>query len=724
MTEQLTVQVNAATNQFNQAIDGVVARLGGKGAGTIVAAVAAANAAIAGLAAKGVQEFGKLETGMNEVFTLLPGISEREMGKMTEDVQNFAREFGVTTDEVIPALYDALSAGVPPGNVFEFLGTAQETAVGGVTDLNTAVDGLTSIVNAFGEEAISTQEASDLLFLGMRKGKTTVQELSDVVSRVAPAASSLGIGFDEVVGALDAMTVQGEGTREASTKLRQAMIELGKEGSTASDAFKEASGTTFPEFIENGGTLQEALMLLSEHAQESGGKISDMFGSVEAGMGAAMLVTPKGQEVMTDFMVAAENSAGSAEAAYNQMDQGVNRAFERLRATMQTFMQNLGEEFAPTVEAIVNRIAEFFNTYGDDIIAMFVTVRDTWQEVMRILTQEGGKAVETLKPIWEDFSKFMLALFEALAALYEEVLKPVWDAIEPWLKALTDALLVLIEGLLEAWTDMFEVFAALLEGDFGAAWEHYKDMVGGYIDTLLEVGKELFDGWKETFDNIIDFLTNAFQSAVEKTFEAIGGAFETLYENGTEAMENLFGGLGDLARDGLEAVHAAFEWLSSSVQSVWTAMTDAMVSVASGLATRVRSAFSDVASWIVSRMNGIIRRINGMIRRLNSALEVNTPNINYTIPNWIPKVGGREVNINTPDLDPPDIPPIPKLAEGGIVDQATLAVIGEAGPEAVVPLDRLAELGGNQTIVVELDGRRIAESTVRHAPGVLRLHGA
>jgi SLT domain-containing protein len=46
-----------------------------------------------------------------------------------------------------------------------------------------------------------------------------------------------------------------------------------------------------------------------------------------------------------------------------------------------------------------------------------------------------------------------------------------------------------------------------------------------------------------------------------------------------------------------------------------------------------------------------------------------------------------------------DVPNIPMLAEGGIVTSATLAMIGEKGPEAVIPLDRMGQMGGNNVTI-------------------------
>jgi hypothetical protein len=50
-------------------------------------------------------------------------------------------------------------------------------------------------------------------------------------------------------------------------------------------------------------------------------------------------------------------------------------------------------------------------------------------------------------------------------------------------------------------------------------------------------------------------------------------------------------------------------------------------------------------------------------------------------------------------VNPPDIPHIPALAEGGIVTSPTLALIGEAGSEAVIPLNKMGSMGGNTFVI-------------------------
>ena len=76
-------------------------------------------------------------------------------------------------DKAIPALYSALSAGVPKANEFEFMEVAQKAAKGGVTELEVAVDGISSVMPAYGDQVSGATEVSALMMVAVREGKTT-----------------------------------------------------------------------------------------------------------------------------------------------------------------------------------------------------------------------------------------------------------------------------------------------------------------------------------------------------------------------------------------------------------------------------------------------------------------------------------------------------------------------------------------------------------------------
>jgi hypothetical protein len=68
--------------------------------------------------------------------------------------------------------------------------------------------------------------------------------------------------------------------------------------------------------------------------------------------------------------------------------------------------------------------------------------------------------------------------------------------------------------------------------------------------------------------------------------------------------------------------------------------------------------------------------------------------LSFEIPKWVPGLGGKGFSV----------PKIPMLAAGGIVTSPTLAMIGEAGPEAVIPLNRMGQMGGGNNVTINVSG--------------------
>jgi hypothetical protein len=98
-----------------------------------------------------------------------------------------------------------------------------------------------------------------------------------------------------------------------------------------------------------------------------------------------------------------------------------------------------------------------------------------------------------------------------------------------------------------------------------------------------------------------------------------------------------------------------------------------------GIVTAYTTVINGALTAYKGLFNGIAKLWNNTIGRLS-----------FKIPKWVPGIGGFGF----------DVPNIPQLADGGIVTSPTLALIGEAGPEAVVPLDRMGTGGNNITINV------------------------
>jgi TP901 family phage tail tape measure protein len=349
---------------------------------------------------------------MNEVFTLIPGTSKEAMDAMTKDVKNFSTEFGVLPDKVVPALYQALSAGVPKENVFEFLEVAQKAAKGGVTDLTVSVNGISSVMNAYGSDVLSATQASDLMFTAVRMGKTTFEEMSASLFQVTPTAAALGVKFGDVTAALASMTAQGVPTSVATTQLRGLFVELSKEGTKTSDVFSKISGKSFKEFIAGGGNTQQALAMLEKYAGTTNVGINDLFGSVEAG-GAALALTGKGTETFTKNLAAMAESGGATDAAFEQMNTGLGPVIDKFKAFASVALIDIGAKIAPIILEVAGSIKAMFAAFkagdGDVTSSGLAGVFERIGLVAR-------DVYETVKPIFIEIVGSVKAFFAAFMA--------------------------------------------------------------------------------------------------------------------------------------------------------------------------------------------------------------------------------------------------------------------------------------------------------------------
>ena len=320
-------------------------KFGSLAAKSLTVPIAAGTTAFA-LAAKKAIDF---DNGMRKILSLLPNLSKDSLNVLRDDLLDFAKEAGKAPEEVVTAAYDALSAGVPEDNLFEFLEQASKGAVAGVTDMSVAVDGLTSVVNAYGQETLSFQNASDVIFSTIKIGKASYEELAGTLYNVIPTASAIGVKFEDIGAAIALMTSMGTPTAQATTQIRQALVELNKEGSTADNTFKEISGKSFKEFIQEGGNLQEALQMMEESARANGKEVTSMFSSVEAG-NAVLSLSGKNAKAFKETLEEMNKSAGATNEAFKAIDDGPARQFERIKAETEALVIELGNNLLPVAE--------------------------------------------------------------------------------------------------------------------------------------------------------------------------------------------------------------------------------------------------------------------------------------------------------------------------------------------------------------------------------------
>lgn len=334
---------------------------GSKLSSAITTATKVAGAALAGLAIKGTKDMVEFQKGISEVFTLLPGISKENMGKISGDVRELARSMGIDLNDAVKSLYQAISAGVDPGNAVDFLRTSSKTAIAGVASLEDSVGALTTIINGYGMSAKEATKVSDVLFSVVKNGVTSMTELGQNIGKVTPIASALGVSLEEVGAMFAVLTKQmGAGkTAEAGTAIRSMLAELSKEGMKANESFRALGKGGFKDFIKNGGQVGEALMMMKEEAEKSNKSLMDMFRGVEAGNGALMLVTQSGKELSTQLKNIKED-AGATDEAFATMEKTVSRQIDKLMANFKEMGLQIGEALLPVINDLVPKLSGAF----------------------------------------------------------------------------------------------------------------------------------------------------------------------------------------------------------------------------------------------------------------------------------------------------------------------------------------------------------------------------
>ena len=737
----------------------------GKNVAKFGATAGLAFAATAGaVATKGITAFADFEKGMKEVMTLLPDAGAEAFGDLSSQVKDFAKEFGVLPDKAIPALYSALSAGVPKDNVFEFMEIAQKAAKGGVTELETAVDALSSVVNAYGVGNISAAESSDLLLTAVRLGKTTFGELANEIYKVAPIASAVGIPFENLTAAIANLTAQGTPTAQAATQMKAALAEMAKEGTKADTAFRDLSGVGLSTFLEQGGSFDEAIVMMKDGADAAGTSILDMFGSVEAGQ-AILALTADGGTAFRATLDEMGNSAGATQAAFETMDSGLSASFDKIKANLSVMAIETGERLAPHIAKATELILDGFEQmaphieHAREVVKQFVTefieratpAFDRFVEIankvidwVRTFIKENPQAAlaalavvvaSIVVPAVLGLVAAFAALFSpvilivaALAALaagavyayqHFETFRNIVDGVRAWLvDVLWPAIQVVADGIVAAFLSIVDwlqenfvpITLAVVE-TLTAAWQVFADFFTEYVAPIVEAAFVAIASVLDNFWDVVKAMVNLVKALFSGDFKEVWFALRTMIGEVIDFIVDLFLFLPIRIFDASRPLIGKFAlivsdfavFLLGKIVKLIQAIPDQIIEFLSGIATDILNVGKSIGGWII---DGIIAAVQAAAGAIAAAVRSVIPDVGGMVKGAVGKVGGF-LGIG---------------ATGGIVTQPTLAIIGEAGPEAVVPLNRTPGSsplpGGAPTFIINVntgmgtDGHQVGNQIV------------
>ncbi len=613
-----------AKDESSKTLDAIGRKAGGlaKVMGKAVAAGAlAGGVAIAGLGIAAVKMGLDFEKSMAEVKTLLPTLSEEGFGELKNGVLSLSKELGIATSEAVPALYQAISAGVPPDNVLDFMRTAGKAAIGGVTDLETAVDGITSVINAYGEGAIDAGKASDIMFTAVKLGKTNFEELSASLFNVLPTASSLGIGFEEVAAAMATMTAQGVPTSAAATQLRQAFVEASKGGTKLDLAIREMAGKGLAELVGEGATATGIFEQLRASMPEQG--FRDLFGSVEA-MNAVMQLTGPNAEAMAAGLAEATASAGAGEGAFKTMAETMSFKFSKAMNLLKVSLTEVGIKILPALTKALSAAIPWLEKNLPKAVAF---IEDAFAEVKPIILTVAGIFGDKVIPAVRSLGRILTDdVFPVLKTVFnflrenKEILAAVGIAIGA----------VLVPGII-AWTvaTLANVGAHIaLAAATLIAYAPILLLIAGIALLALGIIK-LIQHWDDVtaaLGKFKDFIVDAFGDIKDKVLGAISDVIGFLKTNWPLILAILTGPLGLAVLAVItfkDDIIRFFKNLKDGALGIITDFKDRMIrgftNIATGVFDLVSGLKTDVETKIAElrdKVIGIIAGIPGSIADL------------------------------------------------------------------------------------------------------------
>nr|DAX85364.1 MAG TPA: minor tail protein [Caudoviricetes sp.] len=301
-----------------------------------------------------------------------------------------------------------------------------------------------------------------------------------------------------------------------------------------------------------------------------------------------------------------------------------------------------------------------------------------------LLYQNWDTVVEFAKTAWQGLCDFISGICQSIGEFFSGLwtkLQEIFEPIGQWFG----------EKFQQGWDAIVNIFSGIGEwfsGVFQGAWD-------AIVNIFTPIGSWFGERWADVTSalaNIGAWFTDMFQKAwtgLTNIFSKLGSWFGERWNDVTSALSSVSNWFGEMFTSAYNAVKNAFSSIGGFFSGVWETVKSIFVNAGQMVGEAVGGAFKSAVNAVLGTIENVV---NGFIGMINGVLGVvrNLPGLGW--------VG----SVSTVSL--------PRLARGGIVDSPTIAMIGEAGKEAVVPLENT---GFIQTL-----GRVVSSAVVNAMAGV------
>ena len=398
-------------------------------------------------------------------------------------------------------------------------------------------------------------------------------------------------------------------------------------------------------------------------------------------MGIVELGSKLGRDILSGIEQALVDNQDKITTALTGLLSALEPTFESIKNLFKNTFEGLNTTYDEHVKP-------FFDSFNEGFSSIFGTLLDSWNnDVQPVLDDIGKKFADLfdnhIQPFIDNFLYAFGQIMDFLKLLWDTILVPLFD----WIAANILPILVptfqtLADWFVQAWTVVFDVVGAVLKilggiieflvgvftGDWEKAWNGIVQIAEGLWDMLCSIFKFVWDAivsfLKGVWDTIVAIL-QAGWDAIVRIFQGIGPWFGDRWRD----IENIFSKVGS--------------WFGQKFSEAWNGITNAFSNVAGFF----KGIFDSIVGWFTDIGRAVGDAISGAFRSaVNSVFSTVESSVNGFI-GIINSIIGAVNKISPIKFGRIGTVSLPRLARGGIVDSPTVAMIGEAGKEVVMPLE-------------------------------------
>ena len=583
------------------------------GLGKAIAPVSAVLATALTTSTKSASDF---QNGMAKMSTLFD-TSKTSVSDLSKEFLTLSNKTGLSASELAEAGYQALSAGQSVDKVGKFVETAGNLAKAGFTSTTTAVDVLTTAMNAYGKSAGSADQIANKLVRTQNLGKTTVDELASAMGKVIPTASSMGVNINNLTSGYVSLTKQGIATAEATTYMNSMFNELGDSGTTLGGVIKEKTGKSFQECMNSGMSLADVLQITKQYADENGISYNELWSSAEAGK-AGLAILNGGVDEFNKTVETMASDTDDVGEALEKLETPSVKAHKAINQIKNSGIE-LGTAFigalAPTLEkvcGVVEKATTWFSSLDDHTKTMIATSMGIGAVASPVLII-GGKIISGIGSM---VGKIGTAI-STISSLSGSI-----GGLSGVLGAITSPIGLVVVAI----TALIAIFVALYNTneDFRntvqSAWATIKET----ISTVIEAVKELISAGIELVKSIIQLGLNVVKTVFTTVWNAIKGIVQAVWNDLKSVIETVLNAIKSFISTALNAIKSVFSTIWNAIKSVVTTVINAIKSVISSVFNAIKSTITSILNSIKSVFssvwNGIKSTVSSVINGIKSTI--------------------------------------------------------------------------------------------------------